>query len=156
MTSEQLIKQLFTEFQKGIRTKLPKVTGKTADSIRIETGQRYGRIFGARYIDVLETGRPPTKNGKAGSPTLREVILQWIRDKGIKPDGISEESLAFLIARKIHREGTQLYRRGGMSGVISSVITEQALKTFEKELVGINAEAYISKLLRQYNQFFNE
>lgn len=156
MTSEELIKRLFEEFQKGVVSNLPKVTGKTAASVRTETGVRYGRLFGAKYIDVLETGRPPTRNGKAGQPTLREIILQWIKDKGIKPEGISQKSLAFLIARKIHREGTKLYRSGGQSGVFSTVITEQRLRTFEKELAGINAQAYASKLLRQYNNFFSE
>lgn len=53
---------------------------------------------------VLETGRGPGKVPKG----FYKIIRQWVEDKGIqvkKPD-----SFAYLVARKIAKEGTELYR----------------------------------------------
>jgi hypothetical protein len=41
---------------------------------------------------------------------------------------MSKKSLAYLIARKIGREGSLLYRNGGKSGVISDYINQQYIK----------------------------
>jgi len=52
------------------------------------------------YMPYPLTGR------NAGKFPPKEAIEQWIVDKGIVPDDISIESLAFLIGRKIAKEGT--------------------------------------------------
>lgn len=81
-----------------------------------------GREF--NYIWTLEHGRGPTSEGaKKGNPTLRESILLWIKQRGIVPIDISQKSLAYLIARRIHKEGSLLYRQGGNSGIISEIQT---------------------------------
>lgn len=92
------------------------------------TGSR-GVLLAPNWILQLEQGRGPTKGGK-GSPTLREIIRKWIDDKGIVAQGISRDSLAFLISRKIHREGTILFQRGDRTGIISTVITQQRIDAF--------------------------
>ena len=44
-------------------------------------------LKGAKYTYWLEHGRNPTsKNATKGTPTLREIIRQWIDDKGITPE----------------------------------------------------------------------
>lgn len=70
-------------------------------------------LIHADYLLQTTEGRGPTQNG--GDGTVQEKIEQWIRDKGILPtektdrDGKrylpTEKQLAYLIARKIHREG---------------------------------------------------
>ena len=81
----------------------------------------------------METGR---KAGKV--PTgFQSIIRQWMADKGIKADPIpyktnrqhkyteqerGDRSLAFLIARKIRREGTRLFREGGRNDIYSNEI----------------------------------
>ena len=69
---------------------------------------------------------------------MRESIEQWIEDKRITPsDGISVKSLAFLIARKIHREGWRPKNRFP-NGVISSVINQNEI---DKLLISLSKVA---------------
>ena len=61
-----------------------------------------------KYWRWLEEGRQPTKNN--GNGELMRNILQWIRQKPVLPTPFNgklptEEQLAYLISRKIHREG---------------------------------------------------
>lgn len=60
------------------------------------------------YWKYIEGGRPPTQNN--GNGELRRNILQWIKVKPVLPTPFNgklptEEQLAYLISRKIHREG---------------------------------------------------
>lgn len=65
----------------------------------------------ADYWYYLENGRGPTKSTSSSNPSLFESILSWIKVKGIVPQPDekgrlpSEQSLAYLITRKIHNEG---------------------------------------------------
>lgn len=76
-----------------------------------------GRSF--NYIMTLEDGRGPGKM----PPTA--PILEWLQQRGINPPDIKQESLAFLIARKIGREGSLVFRLGGNTGIISQVQSEE-------------------------------
>lgn len=53
----------------------------------------------APYLDFIDQGRKP---GKFPPPN---VIKQWIRDRNITPDKMSEDQLSFLIGRKIAKDG---------------------------------------------------
>lgn len=61
------------------------------------------------YWKWVEGGRPPTQGG--GNGDLREAILKWIEVKPVlpRPDKKGKlptpQQLAYLISRKIHREG---------------------------------------------------
>lgn len=62
----------------------------------------------ADYYQWIEDGRPPTTG--SGDGRLEAEILEWIKAKPILPREQNgklptEQQLAFLIARKIHREG---------------------------------------------------
>jgi hypothetical protein len=83
-------------------------------------------IYGNDYIQFLENGRRPGKR----PPT--SVIRQWIDDKGIIPDGISKDSLAFLIARRMGEEGSTIYQAGG-SDLISGIFNEDLQRSIEAE-----------------------
>ena len=83
-------------------------------------------IYGNDYIQFLENGRRPGKR----PPT--SVIRQWIDDKGIIPDGISKDSLAFLIARRMGEEGSTIYQAGG-SDLISGIFNETLQRSIEAE-----------------------
>jgi len=119
-------------------------SGKMHDSIRYEVtnGGETLRVFGEDYIYYLQHGR---KNGKRPP---KKVIREWIDAKGIVPDGISKDSLAFLIQRKIGEKGTTIFEQGG-SDLVSDIVTDEmvvALKEklqndlialFKSEIVGI-------------------
>jgi len=95
-------------------------------------------VYGAPYAKTAEEGRGPTQ--KAGGD-LRGAIRKWIDDKGIIPDGITKDSLAFLITRKIHREGTALfngtdfYGRTKPSMVIEGVVQDGRIDDLKQDLI---------------------
>jgi len=147
---DQVGKDVTERLKKDIATKrvtkfgAVNASGKLKDSIRYEvvnSGETL-RVWGEDYIYYLVHGR---KNGKR--PPVK-VIRQWIDDKGIVPDGISKDSLAYLIARKIGKEGTTVFKQGG-SDLLSAIITdnlvietrdrlqERLIALFKSELVGI-------------------
>jgi hypothetical protein len=120
---EAVLKNFAEETIAGIKSRIPNVTGQSADSLGYRIVGTELTIFSSlKFFTVLETGRKPGKR-----PPI-SVIEQWIKDKPIIPDGISTRSLAFLIARKIGEEGSLLYRNGGKSGVISKSINDQVIK----------------------------
>ena len=59
---------------------------------------------------------------------FQSIILKWAKDKGISID--NPKSFAFLVARKIAREGTLLHRTGGRTDIYSREIP----KTIENVL----------------------
>jgi hypothetical protein len=120
---EAILRSFAEETIAGIKSRIPNVTGKSAESLGYRIVGTELTIFSSlKFFTVLETGRKPGKR-----PPI-SVIEQWIKDKPIIPDGISTRSLAFLIARKIGEEGSLLYRDGGKSGVISKSINDQVIK----------------------------
>lgn len=115
-------------------------SGRTAASLTYEIDDSSARIYGAGYIFALEYGRKPTTGAGSGGSSLRERIRVWIDEKGIEPTpgangkAISKDSLAYLITRKIHNEGTILHKQGGQSGILSDVINEQAADQLSEAL----------------------
>lgn len=146
----EALQQFLDAIGEDIRQRLPSVTGKTRASITTTVEAKgagvfesvVGRVEGAHYISVFETGRPPTRpNAPKGSPTLREAIAEWIEAKGIKftyltASGqlrtMNTKQMSWLIANKIHKEGNVLYRRlaGGITGLLNSANNQQRIDAF--------------------------
>ena len=117
-----------------------RASGSFAESLEVRETERGAQLWGAHHSIQLEYGRGTTKTSTASSPTLKEQILKWIHDKGIQPVDISVESLAFLITRKIHREGWNRSGYGGI-GLISGIITDERIdQIIQKYKESINAE----------------
>jgi hypothetical protein len=106
-------------------------TGRTARLIGETHGPDFVEVTGPQHIQTLITGRGPTKSGSAGEPKLSEILAQWAKDKGLTFDdpNMTFEQFGFLAARKIHREGTELYRTGQASGLLDKVLTQAYLDT---------------------------
>lgn len=104
-------------------------SGKLAESVRYDVtnnGETL-RVYAEDYIYYLVHGRA---NGKRPP---KQAIREWIDAKGISPDGISKDSLAFLIARKIGESGTTIYQQGG-SDLLSDIITDELVIQVKQEL----------------------
>lgn len=107
-------------------------SGKTRDSLKHEvvTGVSgvTGTIYGRKYFAALETGSKPWKKQYAHPPKpFVNTIAQWMADKGI--EGVS----AYLVARKIMREGTKLYREGGRKDIFTTSL-EAIQERIEQEI----------------------
>jgi hypothetical protein len=135
---QAILKNFAEETIAGIKSRIPNVTGKSAESLGYLVEGNTLTIFSRlKYFTVLETGRKPGKR-----PPIN-VIEQWIKNKPLNLDGISSKSLAFLIARKIGEEGSLLYRQGGNSGVISKSINDQIIKEKLTDVLTDNFRDYV-------------
>lgn len=112
-----------------------KASGRTAASLRVEVTEEEGTLYGRSPFGTLETGRKPGKVPQG----FQAIIRKWMADKGINAEPIPYKtdrphkytpqergnlSLSYLIARKIRREGTSLFRKGGRADIYSNVIPE--------------------------------
>lgn len=98
-------------------------SGRTRDSVKVEVvpgvSEYTATLYGREYFGALETGaRPWRKQYQHPPKPFVETIQQWMTDKGIS--GVS----AYLVARKIMREGSKLYRDGGREDIFTPVLQE--------------------------------
>lgn len=137
-----------------------KASGATIESMVVEMTKDGGILYGRFPFKGLETGRKP---GRVPA-NFRQIILQWMQDKGIKatpipynrqpserwtpkytPQERGDISLAGAIAHKIAEKGTKLYREGGRDDIFSQEIpnTVEAIYSkvtsyFSMEITDIN------------------
>lgn len=106
-------------------------SGKTSASLLTETAttdtKAQLQISGGIGWAFVEQGRGRTRK-KDGTGEVKKAIRKWIDFKGIQPeDGITKDTLAFLISRAIHTRGTLLHLLNERRDVYSSVINEDRL-----------------------------
>ena len=148
MTLEKI---LFEEFEllrqdliKAYDEKGMRASGQWASELENVSGLNFGKLTGLPYSQQLEFGR------EAGKFPPIEIIKKWIIDKGLVYD-VSLNSLAFLIARKISREG---WKREGFGGVelISEVVTDDRMnKIIQKCGISVSDE-FVSDILKDFNK----
>ena len=87
------------------------------------------------YWYYVEYGRKPTRTKSPSNPTLQKSIEQWIVEKGIQTRTSKTQSraqtvksLAFIIARKIHRSGTKA------RPFVARNVDEKALQTLSDRI----------------------
>ena len=135
-----------------------RASGEFERELEVRSEPLQATLLGAEHSEQLEYGRGKTgSSATTSAEPLIEKIKKWIVQKGSIIARITKEitigSLAFLITRKIHREGWDRAKHGGV-GLISRVITEQRMQSIidkignemtmilvgrlEKELIKIN------------------
>ena len=62
-------------------------------------------IWGVNYFYWLNEGRGPTERKNQGGPTLREILIPWVKKTLRIFDDIKAKGLAYVIARNIHEKG---------------------------------------------------
>ena len=142
------LSQAVAEIQAAMASGNINASGRTSASFRVvETEEGLQLVGGGKDtapIATLEVGRRPG-NVPAG---FTDILEQWSRDKGLQFDTESKrKSFAYLLGRKIAREGTQRYREPQdvyssitrqaaddigeiIKGTLASVITGDVLHTF--------------------------
>lgn len=107
----------------------------------IETDKGYRvTILGAYYTFWMENGRRPGR-----FPPI-SAIRKWIDDKGIIAGSISKDSLAFLIARKIAREG---YKGKPTTG---AVITNERIDNLIRQVGMFLVEKTSSDIIKAFKE----
>lgn len=141
LTSEQIYKQEMESLLEDIKTAYEqsgkKVSGQFEEGLKIEYKDNGAALWGYGYL----AGRGPTKNGNNGEPTLRERIYDWLKARGIRPHepNMKLTSLAYVIARKIHKDGTN---------------KKYHLKIYEKVVTPERVQSIIDKVSSFYVQDF--
>lgn len=139
----ELIKQDL--IAKHIELGMP-ASGNWERSLVVEVQRLKATITGAPYTEQLVNGREPGK-----FPPIK-AIRQWILDKNIPFLGkISLSSLAFLIARKISKQGTEYFKQGG-TDLVESVITPERIQSILNKV----SEFYIDSFTTEITGFLKK
>ncbi len=144
-------KQIIFDFLEGIRTDAVndlRAKNISQGDIGMETkaDQTSGELSGNHYWYYLVHGRKPGKQPPIDS------ILGWLQKKGITSD-IPERSLAFLIARKIGKLGTDIYL-GRRPGLALPEIVEKREKEFDDEIDKHFREKYLNDFEKSLKTLF--
>ena len=119
-----------------------KASGEFERGLEIEATNDKAIIWGAYHSQFMELGR------RAGKQPPVSVILKWIDDKKINPKpGLSKRALAFLIARKIGRDGIKVPNKYNAGGIISKVITEERISELITQLKFVEVEQIRSDIM---------
>lgn len=134
------IDSILTDLRAAYESSGKRVTGQWSKDLEARFESNKAEIWGQVYT----AGRGVSKNGNDGGKYLSEVIEDWLKNKGIVPDGdISISSLAFIIARSIHKKGTnEKYHRDFYTEIITPKRIQQVIDRVSK----VNANIFIDKV----------
>lgn len=146
MTTDEIIKEeiqsLLDDIIKVYEQSGRKASGQFEDGLEAVYAPNKALIKGFVYL----AGRGKTKKkGKAGEPTVQQQILKWLKVKGIKSINkkISQNSLAFLIARKIHKQGT---KRSEWLKIYEQVITPERILSIIERISEVNVNRIVTQI----------
>lgn len=127
------------QIQRNLADTGTNASGKTSQSLVVSVTDTTGELSGRFAFGTVETGR---RAGKVPSG-FRQIIYQWMQDKGVHADitgrrskESADRSMAYLIARKIAREGSKLYREGGRKDIYSNVLP-LTIEQVQRELTNV-------------------
>lgn len=130
---EKYGKQMVMSVQDKLMRDNTNATGDAINSVTAEVTDTTITILGNKYIEAIDKGRGA---GKRMPPVVN--ILQWIKAKGIRQMSSSkrvmrDRDLAWVIARKIAREGT-LKRFGNTGTNLLGFVTNQYAEPLINEI----------------------
>jgi len=134
---------VLTDTQKTMKDKGLDDSGQTSRELKVESkGRNEASLSGPAHLVFLNRGRGPGK-----FPPIQN-IQDWIQNKPgftLDPD-VPVKSIAFLIARKIAREGTEIFK-DKTKGLEFQKILEKRLPDLEKEIGTLTAQLTASALV---------
>jgi len=109
MTLSDVLKAQGTIGVDMLRQSISKVdaTTKTKQSIRFESDEERIIFYGREFIELLNTGRKPTKKGP--SSEMIDNLTEYAKARGFD----NPESAAWAIAKTINKLGDKTHRKGG-------------------------------------------
>ena len=124
-----------------------KASGYFGEHIDVEMYDEGGRIKTPLYVGALVFGRKPTSGG-GGGRSLYSIILDWIKVKGITPDDhkMSVNTLAYLISRKIHKQGIKVPNAFNDGKLIDNTFTAESVQDLKSELAKIGKKVVTNDL----------
>lgn len=96
-----------------------KASGKWIDSLEVVVSNGKGLIYAEHYTEYLTKGRKPGRK-----PPINP-IEEWVKVK-LNKSGKEALNIAWAVAIKIGREGTEIHKSGG-SDLVDGVITEERI-----------------------------
>ena len=126
-----------------------KASGYFGEHIDVEMYDEGGRINTPLYVGSLVFGRKPTSGGGGGGgKSLYSMILDWIKVKGITPDNpkMTDNTLAYLISRKIHKQGIKVPNQFNDGKLIDNTFTAESVQDLKSELIKIGQKVVTNDL----------
>lgn len=122
-----------------------RTTGEFEKGLEVTVDGNSGTLKGYGYLGGRRAGKMPPI----------EAIERWIEAKGIKPieDNMTTSTLAYLIARKIAKEGT---RKENNLPIYTAVITPQRIEEILKRIDHLNANSFIAEIVGMITKGFND
>jgi hypothetical protein len=117
-----------------------KASGKWVESLRVEVSNGNGFIYAEDYTEYLTKGRPSGKR-----PPI-SPIEEWVKVK-LGKTGKEALNIAFAVATKIGKEGTEIYKDGG-SDLLDGVITDERVRQMFTEVGRVLAFSIQEDLIR--------
>ena len=121
-------------------------SGEWLASLEIEVGNDEGKIRGRDYSEQLAKGRRPGK-----FPPIRQ-IERWVNAK-LGYSGTEATSIAWAISKKIAKEGTTWYRKGG-TDLIEVLSEPKTIQFMQEELIAIARVRVAENLQRNAEEAF--
>lgn len=124
-----------------------KASGYFGEHIDVEMYDEGGRIKTPLYVGALVFGRKPTSGG-GGGRSLYSMILDWVKVKGITPDNpkMTDNTLAYLISRKIHKQGIKVPNQYNDGKLIDNTFTTESVQDLKSELIKIGQKVVTNDL----------
>ena len=132
-----------------------KASGYFGEHIDVEMYDEGGRINTPLYVGSLVFGRKPTSGGGGGGgKSLYSMILDWIKVKGITPDNpkMTDNTLAYLISRKIHKQGIKVPNQFNDGKLIDNTFTAESVQDLKNELIKIGQKVVTNDLKSIWQQ----
>ena len=131
-------REILNQFAEMLLPEIKAVSKRFAPSVESEVkGSDLNltlEITASEHIITLIDGRKPTRSGApAGNPNLQQILLEWIKNKGIAPrpnkNGIvpTLEQLSFAMSKSMHLHGDLLYQRGGGNDIFAPIINQNRI-----------------------------
>lgn len=150
MTDNEIIREemeaIVSEIKAVYNSSGRRASGEFERGLNVVYGKNEATLQGYTYL----AGRGATKNSTPSSPTLYEAILEWIKAKNIVPrePSMKVTSLAYLISRKIHREGTDPSR---WLKIYEQVLTPQRIQKVIDRVAQLNVNRIVADVQAQFN-----